>query len=321
MKTKRIMLATLALCAIMSRVDAVQAADFPIHSVRLLVGFAPGGGTDTIARLLAQKLSDLWHQPVVVENRDGADGTIAEDVVAHAAPDGYTIIMVINNHTIAPNQRKLPYDAVKAFAPISLVASSPMVLAVPPSLGVKTLKDFITLAKKEPGALNFGTSGTGTMPYLTMELFMHLTGTNMVNVSYKGSNLAQVALLGGEVQSLFGSITNYVELQKAGKVNVLAVSSKDRAAIMPNVPSIAEAAGVDYDVSGWYGVLAPAATPPDVVAKLHDSIVAAANTPAMRKSLVDQGFTYVASTPEAFDAVIRKEITEWGQLLKSIKSN
>jgi tripartite-type tricarboxylate transporter receptor subunit TctC len=290
---------------------------FPTKTVRFLVGFAPGGGTDTVARLLAQKLSAKWGQPVVVDNRAGADGTIAENIAAQAPPDGHTIIMVINNHTITASQEKLPYDPIKSFTPISLVASSPQVLAVPPSLGVDTLKDFIALAKAKPNVLNFGTSGSATLPYLSMRLLMNLTGTELVDVNYKGSNEAQIALLGGEVQAVFGSITNYVQLAKAGQVKILGVTSRERAAIDPTIPTIAEAGHLDYDVTGWYGVLAPAGTPPEIVEKLHDDIVEAAQSPDIKKTLTGQGFTVVGSSPEEFDSVIRKEIGMWSELMKA----
>jgi tripartite-type tricarboxylate transporter receptor subunit TctC len=294
-----------------------QDAPFPNKTVRFLVGVTPGGGADTVARLLAQKLATKWNQAVAVDNKPGGDGVLAEEIVAHARPDGYTIILVINNHTILPSQSALPYDPIKSFAPISLVASSPQVLVVRPSLGVNTLKEFIDLAKAKPNVLNFGASGTGTQ--LDMRLLMNLTGIQLVAINYKGGNDAQIALLSGEVDALFGSITNYLELAKDGKARILAVTSRERAAIAPAIPTIAEAGGLDYDITGWYGVLAPAGTPQSIVDKLHDDIAEAAHSPEFKKALTDQGFTVVANSPSEFDALIRKEIAMWSDLMKKIQ--
>ena len=314
--TRRRIFGSLAVCVMMLISTPGRAEEFPEHPVHLLVGFSPGGGTDTLARLLGQKLSGIWGQPVIVENREGADGTIAENIAAHAAPDGYTIIMITNTHVTTPSQYKLNYDPINSFASVSLLASQPDALLVNPSLPVQSVAELITLAKAKPGTLNFGSSGTGTAEYLAMALFMKTTGTNLVNVSYKGVAPAQMALVGGETQVMFGSVTANLPLVRSGKLRALAVSATSRFPAMPEVPTVAEAAHLaDFDVGVWYGVLAPAGVPDAIVAKLHRDVVGVVKSAEFQQRLSSLGFVSIASTPEEFTQAIKNDLSRWSALL------
>lgn len=256
---------------------------FPAKPVRLIVGFPAGGGTDTLARLLSRKLADTWPQALVAENRPGADGAIAAELVAKAPADGYTLAMISNGHTITPFQRQLAYDPLKDFAPVTLVASIPNLLLVHPSLPVKTVKDLVALAKAHPGELSFGSSGTGTSPYLAMELLKSMAGIDMVHVPYKGSSPAVFDLMGGHIQVMFGAISTTLAYVKSGKLVALAVSSPRRWPAVPNLPTVAESGFAGFEASSWYGVLAPAGTPPAIVNKLQADMAAAVNAPDSKK--------------------------------------
>lgn len=306
-----ILLAGLAPCAC--------AQDYPVKSVRFLVGFAPGGGTDILARLAAKRLHEVWGQPFVVENRPGADGSIATEVAARAVPDGYTLVMVSNAHTITPFQRKLGYDPVGDFAPVTLAASNPNLLLVHPALPVRSVKDLIALAKIRPGELSFGSSGAGTSPYLAMELFKQMAGIDMVHVPYKGSAPAVIDLIGGHVQLMFGATATVMVHVRANKLRAIAVSSAKRIAATPEVPTVAESGLPGFEARTWYGVLAPARTPADIVNKLSAEIAAALRQPEVASYLVSAGLDAVGNRPEEFVAVIRTDMDKWGKVIRGIK--
>src|SRR5258708_3237954 len=231
-------------------------AGCPERPVRFLVGFAPGGGTDLLARILGRKLSDKWGQSVIVDNRPGANGTIADDFVAHAPPDGYTIGMATLNHAVTPSQMKLNYDAVKSFAPVILLVSAPELLVVNSALRVSTVKELIALAKSKPGQLNLFSPGAGSPQFLLTGLLMQRTGIKMVSVTYKGSAPGITALLGNEVQVAFTIPSDIIEHVKAGRLRLLGISTSTRSPLMPDVPTIAEAADLPgYEGGNWYGVL------------------------------------------------------------------
>ena len=294
--------------------------DRPIHWV---VGFATGGGADTVARLVGQKLTEQWGQQVIIENRPGADGTIAGEIVAKAAPDGYTIDMATPNHTVTPSERKLSYDAIKSFTPVTLMGETVDVLVSDPALPINSVPDLIAYAKAHPGKLNFGSTGAGGAPYLQMLLFMKQTGTDMINVNYTGTGTALVGLLGSEVQLMFSGVSTIVNQVKAGKLKALAVSSKTRVPGLPDVPTMAEAADMpsfDGSTSTWYGVLAPAGTPRDIVDKLQQGIATALRQPDVQQRLASQGFITVANTPDEFAAFIAKDIPKWAAVLSSIST-
>lgn len=307
--------------AIIGGVDAHAA--YPDRPVHLIVQFAPGGGNDRLARFLAQKLSEKWGQSVVVENREGANGIIAEDMTAHAPPDGYTVVLVGNSHTISPSQMKLNYDPIKDFAPITLLSENPDLLLVNPSfLKVNSTKEFIALAKSKPGKLNFGSPGTSSINYLQMAVFIDRADINLVNISYKAGGAAVItALLGGEVESYFGSISATGEYVKTGKFKALAVSGKRRDPSFPDVPTVAESADLPgFNETAWEGLLAPGGTPKEIVAKLHDDIVASMKMPDFQKFLVNGGWDAVGNTPEEFSSFIREDIVKWEKLLKKINA-
>jgi tripartite-type tricarboxylate transporter receptor subunit TctC len=295
---------------------SVHAQDYPSKTVRFLVGFAPGGGTDTLSRLIAPHLNTLWGQPVVVENRPGADGSIATELAARAAPDGHTIVMVTNAHTITPFQRKLGYDPVKDFAPVTLVASTPNLLLVHPSLPVRTLKELVALAKRRPGELSFGSSGTGTSPYLAMELLKQMAGIDMVHVPYKGSGPAVLALVGGHLQLMFGSITSTLPHVQANRLRAIAVSSSSRLPAAPDVPTVAESGLPGFEARTWYGVLGPARTPAEIVQKIASDIGAVLRQPDVVGFLAKSGFDAVGSSPEEFVSIIRSDMEKWGKVIR-----
>jgi tripartite-type tricarboxylate transporter receptor subunit TctC len=299
--------------------SSVQAQDYPSKPVRFLVGFAPGGGTDTLSRLIAPHLNALWGQPVVVENRPGADGSIATELAARAAPDGYTIVMVTNAHTITPFQRKLGYDPVKDFAPVTLVASTPNLLLVHPSLPVHDLKELIALAKRRPGELSFGSSGTGTSPYLAMEMLKQMAGIDMVHVPYKGSGPAVLALVGGHLQLMFGSITSTLPHVRANRLRAIAVSSSSRIAAAPEIPTVAESGLPGFEARTWYGVLAPAKTPAEIVQKVSADIGSVLRQPDVAGFLAKSGFDAIASSPDEFAAIIRADMEKWGKVIRGGK--
>lgn len=292
------------------------AQTWPSKPVRLIVGFEVGGGTDTLARLIAPRLSTMWGQPVVVENRPGADGSIAAAVVAQASPDGSMIAAVTNAHTITPSEHHLSYDPVKSFAPVSELAFVPDILLVNPELPVHSVAELVAYAKAKPGTLNYGSSGTGTSPYLEMRLFESLTGTQMVHVPFKGSAPAMTALLSNEVQLMFGSISTTLNQVRAGKLRALAVSTAVHSPAAPEIPTVAEAAGLpDFDSGVWYGLLAPAHTPAAITEKMSQDINAVMHQPEVQKRLLELGFITVADSPDHFTATIVRDIARWSKFV------
>ncbi|HEY0336815.1 MAG TPA: tripartite tricarboxylate transporter substrate binding protein [Burkholderiales bacterium] len=319
MKTMRWI--TLLFTCSLSAIDATaaRAASFPEKPVRLVVGYSPGGGSDLITRIVGRALSESWRQPVVVDNRVGADGSIAATYVANAAPDGYTLIMVTNSHTMPPIGYTLAYHPLKSFAPVSLVDDKPMVLLVNPGLPVSSVKDLIALAKAKPGQLHYGTDGPATDPAFFMALFMQQAGINMTNVNYKGGGQSQIAVASGEIQLVFGTISAALELVKAGRLKALAVTTDTRTAPMPDVPTLAEAAGLpSYNESAWNGILAPARTPRVTVEKIRGDVVEIMKSADMRRTLAAQGIRPIASTPEAFAKHLSEEIEKHNVFFRTL---
>jgi len=252
----------------LTNLTSAQAATYPERPIRFIVGFPPGGGTDAFARFIAQKLSEKWGQPVVVENRSGAGGTIAADMVAHSPADGYVIHLATGNHTITSlvGEYKLNFDPVKSFAAVTLLGQQPDVLLVNASLPVKSINDFIALAKSKPGQMNYGSTGPGGTPFLEFELFKKVTDTNIVEIPYKGGGELVPALLAGNIHAVLTNIAAALELVKSGRLKALAVCGNVRIPALPDVPTMAEAANLQgFDLTNWYGVLAPAGTPRDIV--------------------------------------------------------
>ena len=296
-------------CFVTALAAAACAAEYPQKPVRLVVGYAPGGGSDLITRIVGKALSDRWHQPVVVDNRVGADGSIAAAYVANATPDGYTLLMVTNSHTMPPIGYTLPYDPLKSFSAVSLVDDKPMVLLVSPAVPVNSVKDLIALAKSKPGHLHYGTDGPATDPAFFMALFMQQAGISMTNVNYKGGGQSQIAVASGEIQLVFGTISAAMELVKGGRLKPLAVTTNTRSTVLPDVPTLAEAASLPtFNESAWNGILAPARTPRTIIDRIRSDIVEITKTADMRRTLAAQGIRPIASTPEAFAAHLAEEV-------------
>jgi tripartite-type tricarboxylate transporter receptor subunit TctC len=295
-----------------------MAQSYPNRPIRFVVPFAPGGSTDTLARTIGQKLTDALQQQVVVDNRSGANGNIGMEIVAHAAPDGYTILLgYIANLGIGPGlYAKLPFDPVRDYAPITQLASSPNILAVHPSLPVKSLRELIAYAKTNPKKLNFASSGVGSIGHLTGELLNRSAGVDMVHVPYKGSGQAVIDLLGGQVQMMFSGMSSVMQHIKAGKLRALAVTGAQRSPAVPDVPTIAESGFPGFEATAWYGVLATAGTPKTIVDRLHDEIVRALALPDVKERLNNVGFELVGGTPDEFAAFIKSEIAKWSRVVR-----
>ena len=291
---------------------------YPQKPIRLIAPFAPGGGTDILARLFGQEMSETLGQPVIVDNRGGAGGTIGTDIAAKAPPDGYTLILVSGSHAINPGlYRKLPYDSVNDFAPITQIAASPGILVVNPSLPVKSVKDLIALARAKPGQINYASAGSGTPPHLAGELFKVMAKIDMVHVPYKGNAPAFTDVIGGQVSLIFPTMPSAMPFIKSGRLRPVAVTSARRSPAAPEIPTIAESGLPGYEAISWYGVLAPARTPPQIVARLHEVLVSAIRAPDMQEKLAAQGLELVGNTPQQFSAVIRSEIAKWAKVVKA----
>jgi tripartite-type tricarboxylate transporter receptor subunit TctC len=310
-------LAILAESASAADGPAVRAQGFPTRPVKLLVGFTPGGGVDINARLLAARLSELLGKQVIVDNRPGAGTNIANEIAAKSAPDGYTLLF--NSPAVAINMslyRNPPYDALRDFAGVSVFSESTNVLVVPASLPAKSLQELLALARAQPGVLNYSSAGAGTTQHLAGELFKLRTGTNIVHVPYKGSAPSIIALISGDVQLSFVNPAAIGQHVKTGRLRALAVAGAKRSELMPDVPTMKEA-GVDgVEVPLWYGLLAPAATPREIVHTLAAAVAKAANSPDTRQRLLDQGAEPVGNTPEEFDRQLREEVARWAEVVK-----
>jgi tripartite-type tricarboxylate transporter receptor subunit TctC len=293
------------------------ASRFPSKSVRIIVGFGAGGGTDLAARAIGQKLTDSFGVSFVVDNRPGASGNLAGDLVAKANADGYTMLMANSTIAIPSLSAKLPFDIRKDFIPLSLVALGPSVLVVHPGLAVSDVKSLVALAKAKPKSLSFGSGGIGNVTHLAMELLMSSTGTQMVHIPYKGGAPSVVGLVSGEVQTLFTSIPTALPQINAGKMRALGVSISKRNVALPNVPTIAEAGVPGYYAASWYGLLLPAGVPKAAVDTLSKEIVAAMKVPAIRDGMLKQGFEPVGDTPAEFKKFIGEEIPRWEKVVKN----
>lgn len=298
---------------------SANAADpYPTKPVRIVVGFPASGISDNLARVMAKVLSQQTGQQFIIDNRPGAGTTIAADLVAKSQPDGYTLFMQdITSHAInASLYRKLPYDSVKDFTPITLVASTPLVMVVPPSLGVRNVEELVALAKTKPGQLSYGSSGIGTILHLSGELFKQKTGIDLLHVPYKGATGAVMAMLGGEVTVAFATMPTAMPLVKAGKVNALAVTTAKRATSLPEVPTMAEAGISGYEIVLYNGILAPAGLPREIVSRLRDEIFKAMQAPEVKAFYANVSADPVTSTPEEFAAHISSEIKKLGQTVQ-----
>ena len=297
--------------------SGATAQPFPAKTVRMVVPFATGGGTDIIGRLVAQKLSDAWGQQMVVENRAGGGSVIGTEVVARSAPDGYTLLLTAppftTNAALLP---KLSYDALHDFAPITLAAYAPLIVVAHPSLPVRSVKDLVAIAKARPGQLSYGSSGNGGPQHLAGELFKSMAGVDLVHVPYKGGAPATVDLVGGQVQIGFSSMLTALTFVKSGRLRPLAVTSLQRSAVMPELPTVAESGFAGYETTTWYGILTRAGTPPAVVASLNADIARVLKLPEIRDRLASEGAEVAASPPAVFAAFLQTEIERVRKLAK-----
>ena len=293
------------------------AQTYPNRPIRFIFPFPPGGPTDILGRIIGQKLAERLGQPVVPENKPGAGANIGLEIGAKAKPDGYTITLASPSLSISPTlYKKLNYDSVKDFAPISLVAEIPNVLLVPSSSPIKSLKELIAYAKANPGKLNFGSGGIGTSNHLASELLKTLAQINIVHVPYKGSNQAMIGMMGGEVGMVVVGIPPSQGQIKAGKVRALAVLSEERLPAFPNIPTAKEAGIDNFEVTTWYGILAPAGTPREIVTRLNGELVKIIAMPDTKEKMQNAGFEPMSSTPEKFAEFIKTEIVRWGKVIK-----
>jgi tripartite-type tricarboxylate transporter receptor subunit TctC len=291
------------------------AQTYPSKPIRLVVGFPPGGGVDINARLLAPKLTEFLGQPVIVENRPGAGTNIANELVAKTAPDGYTLL--INTPAVAINMalyRKLPYDTLRDLAAVSIFSEAPNILVVHNGVPARDVKELVALARAKPGVMNYSSAGSGTTQHLAGELLKLRTGTDVVHVPYKGSAPSLTSLVAGEVDMSFANIPAIFQHVKAGRLRPLASTGTKRAELMPDVPTMRES-GIDVEVTVWYAVLAPAATPREIIGTLAGAIIRAARSPDVRQRLLDQGAEPVGSTTEEFDRVLRAEVAKWQEVI------
>lgn len=292
------------------------AANYPSKPIRLIVPLAAGGPSDTMARTLAQKLGEVVKQNVIVDNRPGASGIIGTELVAKSPPDGYTLLLVSSAIAINPSLfRKLPYETLKDLTAVSLLAGAPYMLAVHPSLPVKNVKQLIALAKARPGELNHASGGSGTGPHLGMEVFMQRTGIKVVQITYKGGGPALNDFIAGHTQVYMGNMITLYPQAKAGRIRALAVTSARRSPAAPEIPTVAESGVPGFEEGGHHGVVAPAGVPQDIIAKLNRDIVTAMRSPDIAKRLAAEGAEVVASTPEEYDAIIRRDIAKWAKVI------
>lgn len=291
---------------------------FPNRPIRLVVPSAPGGSTDTVTRVVAKVAASHLGVPLVIENKPGAGGNVASEIVANAAPDGYTLLVPYGGFAInATLYPRLAFDPVKSFEPVILMCSVTGILIVNPSLPVKSVPDLVALAKAKPGQINFASAGTGTVTHLAGELFKHTAGVEMTHVPYKGSNPALTDLIGGQVQVMFANVPGTVQHVESGRLRLIAVNGAQRSTLFPNVPTVAEAGLPGYEASTWFGIMAPARTPRDVVAKLNAAFAKALTSPEVTTAFALEGATAVGGTPEQFGKFVQAEIDKWRPVVQA----
>lgn len=301
---------------------SVQAQSYPARPIRMVVPFAPGGGTDIVARAVAQKVGESLRQAIVVDNRTGANANIGTESVAKSPPDGYTILMTSSALAINPSLYKgLGYDVVRDFAPITLATLIPFILVVTPTLPVASVKQLVALARARPGQLVYSSAGTGNATHLSMALFEMLAKVQMTHVPYKGTGQAITDVMGGHVQLMFGAIPSTMPGVRAGKLRILAISSAKRSSVLSDVPTVAESGLPGYELTSWYGALAPAGTPEPIVTQLNTEIVKALNLPEVRTRLSAEGADPVGNTPQQFQAYIQAEMAKYARIVAALGLN
>ena len=313
------LIAGAALCVTAGMPLVALAQAYPTKPIRLIVAFPAGGSTDIIARLVGQRLGEKLGQQVIVDNRGGAGGTIGTEIAAQATPDGHTLTMgTTSTHVIAPAAyAKVNYDPVKDFEPITLVASTPYLLVLNPGVKANNLNEFVALAKSQPGKLNFASAGTGSTTQLAMEMLNRAAGMDIVHIPYNGNGPAGAAVLGGQVQALFGSMPAVLPHAQAGRLRPIAVGTSKRSPALPNVPTVAESGYPGFEVSLWLGFFAPKGTPKPVLAKLQTELTAIANSPDMKAQFEKNGASAVTNTPAEMGQLMKSELDKYGKVIKA----
>lgn len=314
-RSKRALLAASALIGL-GCMPALAEPGYPTKPIKIVVAFAPGGGSDFIARLLAQKLHDKLGQPVIVENRPGAGGNLGASLALKAPADGYTLFLAAASYTVNPALYKLTFDPIKDITPIAQLARGPFLIAVNPKLPVQNLNDLVALAKKEPGKLSYASAGTGSIVQLATEYFLDTAGINILHVPYKGTSPALTDTIAGQTQLVFGTVASTLPFAKSGQLKALAVTTPSRLAALPNVPTVAEAGFPSYVVTNWHGIIGPKGIPPDIVDKLNKAINESLDAPGMAAGLASDGLTPASGTPQAFGVLLADETARWGALVK-----
>ena len=315
----RVLALTLSAAMALAIPALASGQSYPTRSVKLVVPFPPGGSLDITGRLIAQRLSEIWGQAVVVENKPGAGGNIGADFVAKSPPDGYTILLgALSTHAVNPSlYAKMPYDAVRDFAPITLIATTPNVLVVNAATPVNSVKEFIAWTKANPGKLAFGSGSNGSAGHLAGELYKVETGTDAVHIPFKGGAPATQALLAGDTQFMFDNLANAMAQVKAGKLKALAVTTAERSILIPELPTMSEAGLPGFDISTWYGLFAPAGTPPAIIAKWNADVTRILTTPDVRTKLMADGAEPAPDTPDQFAQMIARELAKYARIIKA----
>jgi len=317
MKARWRLAAALAIGAASGHATAAE-LEYPTRPIRLISPFTPGGGNDLVSRTIALAMSKNVGQSIVVDNRPGANTIVGMEIVAKAAPDGYTLITTSSTQAInATLYPKLPYDSIKSFAPVTIVGSSPLIVAVPPSSSIKSITDLIAAARARPGELTYPSAGTGNATHLGGELFASMAGITLTHVPYKGSGPGLTDLSAGRLAVAFSTALSVVPFVKGGRLRAIAVTSSARSAFMPDLPTVAESGLPGYEAGSWYGIVAPASTPRPIISRLHAEIVKVLALPDVRDRLVSQGIDPVGNTPDQFAAYIRAEIVKWAKIIKA----
>ena len=308
-----------SLCAVLLFWSTLALAQYPAKPIHLIVPFPPGGGNDTVARAIAQQISPELGQPVVIDNRPGAGGSVGAELAAKAAPDGYTLFLAgVGSHVVNPNlHKKLGYDPLKDFAPITLIASAPSVLVVNPKVPAQNIAEFTAYARAHPGVLNYASNGNGSAAQLAAAMYESMAGVKMVHVPYKGIAPAMTDLMGGEVQLMFGTVVALVPHIQAGKLRALAVTGKKRSALLPEIPTLRESGLPEYEAGSWYGIEAPAGTPRPIIDQLNAAMVKALKQPEVARRLALDGAEVIGSTPEEFGAHIKAELERVGHVVRA----
>lgn len=315
---RRLIAAALAWVSMMPALAVAQADAWPNRPVRMLVPFPPGGGADFIARLFGQRLSELWRQPVVIENKPGASTMIAAEAVAKAPPDGHTLLLTVSNHTSNPALfSKIPYDTQKDFTPITMIGRAPMVLVVNPGVPAKNAQELIALLREKPGKLSYSSAGNGSVGHLSGELLKQMAKVDMVHVAYKGTAPAELDLMGGTIDLMFTGMVTAAPQIRAGKMRGIAVGSTTRSPLLPDLPTLDEAGVPGFESSIWYGLLGPARLPPAITAKIYADVARTLQEPEVKAKLLSQGADAIGSSPEQFRSRIAAEITTFERLVKA----